>query len=114
MSWGQEVIVDCSGCNDGIHDIDHIEGFVADLCDQIKMVRVGDPEFIHIGDLGDKSGYTCFQMIRTSSVICHFCANGDAFFNVFSCKDLDTMTTIGVIKKWFEPKAIDGKKVVRG
>jgi hypothetical protein len=78
------------------------------------MVRVGNPHLIHINDLGDKSGWTVFQMIRTSSVVCHFCKNGDAFFDVFSCKDISEEATKAVIQKWFDPLFMESQKITRG
>lgn len=114
MSWGNEVIVDCRGCNDRIDDASQIEKFIEDLCDKIDMERVGKPVFIFISDLDDKSGWTCFQMIRTSNVTMHGCMNGDAFFNVFSCKDVDPTVVADTIKEWFAPNELTLSFHVRG
>lgn len=114
MSWGQEVLVDCRGCNDNIDSTVAITEFIYELCRRIEMTRVGDPEFVHIDDLGDKSGYTVFQMIRTSSIVVHFCRNGDAFFNIFSCKSLSATIAKEVIDQWFTPKEMQVTHVKRG
>lgn len=114
MSWGQEVLVDCRRCNDNIKNKRVIEGFIAELCDRIGMVAVGKPVLVHVDDLGDKNGWTAFQMIKTSAIVAHFCDSGDAFFDVFSCKDIDQDTVETIIYAWFSPLLMRAKKVDRG
>ena len=42
------------------------------------------------------AGYSLVQLIETSAITGHFCdASGDAYLDIFSCKDFDPATAIG-------------------
>jgi S-adenosylmethionine/arginine decarboxylase-like enzyme len=54
------------------------------------------------------------QLIATSALTGHFCdASGDAYLDVFSCKDLDPEIAIRVVQKHFRPKLVRNRSVSR-
>ena len=47
------------------------------------------------------------QLIETSAVTGHFCdKSGDAYLDVFSCKDFDSEVAIGVVERHLQPDSI--------
>jgi S-adenosylmethionine/arginine decarboxylase-like enzyme len=64
--------------------------------------------------LPEAAGYSLVQLIETSAVTGHFCdASGDAYLDVFSCKDFDAQVAIGVIERHLRPESIRKVELVR-
>jgi S-adenosylmethionine decarboxylase len=104
--FGQHLIVDAAGCNDGIRDREAIARFARALVAAIDMKAYGAPLIEHFGheDL-QASGYTLVQLIETSHIAAHFCDHtGEAYFDVFSCKAFDQEVALQVIDEHFAPR----------
>ena len=103
--WGYQLLLDCSGCGEGIKNRDVITSFVKELIERIDMVAHGDPviEFLCPGD-DDKAGYSLMQLITTSSIVGHFIdATSTAYIDIFSCKTFEITTVQEVVDKYFTP-----------
>ncbi len=104
--FGYHLMLDCSGC-ENIDSKDIIYKFVKDLVNKIDMVAHGEPIIEHLlpGDL--KQGYSLLQLITTSNICGHFMElNGTAYFDIFSCKEFNSVTAQDVVKQYFNPKKI--------
>ena len=78
------------------------------------MVPYGEPTVKHFGS-DNKSGYTLVQLIETSNITGHFCdQSGDAYLDVFSCKDFHDKDVIDVIWKYFLPRDLSSTTLFRG
>ncbi len=102
-------MLDCSSCDrEAVRDAEAIRGFCADLVSSIGMVAYGDPVLEHFAThLPEAAGYSLVQLIETSAVTGHFCdASGDAYLDVFSCKDFDPTVAVDVVRRHFHPKLV--------
>lgn len=69
------------------------------------MKAYGRPQVIHFGS-GNKAGYTLVQLIETSNITGHFCDDsGDAYLDIFSCKDYSEKEVLKVVDQFFEPES---------
>lgn len=102
--WGYHLLLDCAACDlSKVTDPAVIKEFVVQLVTDIDMVAYGEPQIVHFGD-GDLSGWTLVQLIETSNITAHFCDNnGDAYIDVFSCKEFDPEIALAVVQKFFSP-----------
>lgn len=100
--WGKHLILDCSGCTD--MDAENIKEFVADLVAAIDMTAVGKPIIQYLSPEPHLAGHSLMQLIETSSITAHFCdESGEAYFDIFSCKDFDHRLAIDVVEDFFDP-----------
>lgn len=114
LTWGFEAIIDCKSGSDAIKDPVAIAGFCKELVKTIDMEAYGDPQIVHFGK-DDKSGYTLMQLITTSNIVVHFCdQTGDAYVNVFSCKQFQIIDVRNCLQKWFEFKSNKERFLLRG
>ena len=82
--------------------------------DRIEMVPYGQPWVQRFGE-GNKAGYTLVQLIETSNIVAHFCdETNDAYIDVFSCKEFHERDVTDVVNKYFWPKRMTAKMLVRG
>jgi len=104
MGWGKLAIINLYECNEGIKKKKKIEEFIQILCKVINMKRVGPTRIKRFGK--DKiKGYSAFQFIETSSIICHFDEiQNRAFIDIFSCKNFDGKKAKDFAKKFFGAK----------
>ena len=103
------MVLDCSSCDrEAVRDSGVIREFCADLVSSIGMVAYREPVLEHFAThLPEAAGYSLVQLIETSAVTGHFCdASGDAYLDVFSCKDFDPEIAIRVVQKYFCPKLV--------
>jgi S-adenosylmethionine decarboxylase len=107
--WGRHLVLDCSSCDRRtVRDPDAIRAFCEDLIPSIGMVAYGEPVLEHFAThLPEAAGYSLVQLIETSAVTGHFCdASGDAYIDVFSCKDFDPEIAIRIVRRHFSPKLV--------
>ena len=97
MMYGKELIIDLHDCDVSKFNRKDIEKFLIELCDDvIDMERAdlnwwdyeNDPEEYEKAPPHLK-GISCVQFITTSSIVIHTLEIGDAYINIFSCKDFD-------------------------
>ena len=98
-----------------MRDADAIREFCEDLVGSIGMVAYGDPVIEHFAThVPEAAGYSLVQLIETSAVTGHFCdASGDAYLDVFSCKDFDPRIAIEVVERHFGPESVLLTELVR-
>lgn len=97
-----------------ITDADRIRKFVRGLVEAIDMRAFGEPQVIHFGPIEQVAGYSMTQLIETSLISGHFVdANGNAYIDVFSCKDYDIGTAIRVCREAFRPKRVTWSAQIR-
>lgn len=104
--WGYHALFDCAACDiPKIKDKENVRNFLKQLVIEIDMVPFGDPFIEHFATHEpDKAGISFFQMIETSNISGHLCdINGDAYIDVFSCKEYDVSKAQAMIQKYFNP-----------
>jgi S-adenosylmethionine/arginine decarboxylase-like enzyme len=107
--WGFHLIMDCGGCDKALVTMpEHIKNFAKALVKKIDMVAYGEPQLVHFGHNDAKlAGYTLIQLIETSNITIHFVdETGEAYVDIFSCKDFNKEDAIEVFKDFFHPKTI--------
>ena len=105
--WGYHLALDCRACDiDKITDATRVAEFARTLVERIDMKAYGEPQVVNFGS-GNKAGFTLVQLIETSNICAHFCnENGDAYFDVFSCKPFDNQTVVDTIQEFFQPERV--------
>ena len=114
--WGKHLVLDCSSCDLGaVRDANAIRDFCEDLVATIGMVAYGEPVLAHFAThLPEAAGYSLVQLIETSAVTGHFCdASGDAYLDVFSCKDFDAEVAVAVVEKHLNPASLRKVELIR-
>jgi S-adenosylmethionine/arginine decarboxylase-like enzyme len=107
--WGKHLVLDLSSCDrEAVRSADAIRAFSEDLVSSIGMVAYGEPVLAHFAThLPEAAGYSLVQLIETSAVTGHFCdASGDAYLDVFSCKDFDSEVAINVVERHLRPESV--------
>ena len=107
--WGKHLVLDLSSCDrEAVRSADAIRAFSEDLVSSIGMVAYGEPVLAHFAThLPEAAGYSLVQLIETSAVTGHFCdASGDAYLDVFSCKDFDSEVAINVVERHLGPESV--------
>jgi S-adenosylmethionine/arginine decarboxylase-like enzyme len=108
--WGYHLILDCAACDKSkITDKQHIINFTKELVKRIDMTAHGEPIVEYFAqEFEDKAGYSMLQLIVTSNLAAHFIdSSGDAYFDVFSCKEFSNQTVIDTIREFFSPQNIN-------
>ena len=104
--WGYHAAFDCAACDKTkISDGENIKAFSKALVDRIDMKAYGEPTAVHFAEHDPgKAGYTLVQLIETSNICGHFVdATGEAYIDVFSCKDFDVSKVLETINEFFDP-----------
>lgn len=103
--WGEHLILNLSECNlKAVTNPQLIEEFSKVLVKKIEMVPYGEPQIIHFGaNDSQTAGWTLLQFIETSNIMAHFCDNGSAYIDIFSCKPFDPQTAMLIVQDYFEP-----------
>jgi S-adenosylmethionine decarboxylase len=107
--WGKHLVLDCSSCDrEAVRDANAIRAFSEDLVASIGMVAYGEPVLAHFAThLPEAAGYSLVQLIETSAVTGHFCdASGDAYLDVFSCKDFDPEVALRIVERHLSPESV--------
>lgn len=108
--WGKHLIIDmAAGDKARVRSAEHISRFVETLIEAISMKAYGPPVLQHFAEhVPEAAGYSLVQLIETSAITGHFCdVSGDAYIDIFSCKDFDTDAAIDVVRTAFRPKHIN-------
>lgn len=101
------MLLDCSDGR-GIESKENIIAFVKELVKEIGMEAYGDPWVERFATHDPtKGGYSLYQMITTSSISSHFVdLTGDAYIDVFSCKEFNDNFVLAVVDKYFKFKRV--------
>ena len=108
--WGKHVIIDMStGDRERVRSARHICRFVETLVETIGMKAYGLPGLEHFAEhLPEAAGYSLVQLIETSAITGHFCdSSGDAYIDIFSCKNFEAELAVRVVRTAFRPKHIN-------
>jgi S-adenosylmethionine/arginine decarboxylase-like enzyme len=114
MKWGKLAIINLYKCNESIKNKKKIKEFIRILCESINMKKVGSVKVKRFGK--DKlKGYSAFQFIETSSIVCHFDETQNrAFIDIFSCRNFDAQKAENFAKKFFKAKKTQLRILIRG
>ena len=114
--WGYHLMLDCSNCNKKkIKSETNIRNFLEELLKVAKMKKLGDPVIENL-QTGDEKlhGFSAVQLIHTSSITCHFMdLSGDAYIDLFSCKEFDIDAISECVESYFAPKRINKHFILR-
>ena len=108
--WGKHVIIDMSaGDRERVRSARHICRFVETLVETIGMKAYGLPVLEHFAEhVPEAAGYSLVQLIETSAITGHFCgSSGDAYIDIFSCKNFEAELAVRVVRTAFRPKHIN-------
>jgi S-adenosylmethionine/arginine decarboxylase-like enzyme len=84
---------------EAVRDANAIRAFCEDPVATIGMVAYRQP---------------VVQLIQTSAVTGHFCdAGGDAYLDVFSCKDFDPEGAVAVVERHLNPTSVRKIELIR-
>jgi len=114
--WGKHLIIDMSaGDRERVQSAQHISRFVETLVEAIGMQGYGAPLLEHFSEhVPEVAGYSLVQLIETSAITGHFCdLSGDAYIDIFSCKDFDAELAVEVVRAAFRPQHINFITLVR-
>lgn len=114
--WGKHVIIDMSaGDRKRVRSAKHIRRFLETLVETIGMKAYGPPVLQHFAEhVPEAAGYSLVQLIETSAITGHFCdRSGDAYIDIFSCKDFQAELAIEVVRASFRPEHINFMTLVR-
>jgi S-adenosylmethionine/arginine decarboxylase-like enzyme len=114
--WGKHLIIDMTaGEIDRVRSAAHISRFVETLVETIGMKADGAPLLEHFAEhVPDAAGYSLVQLIETSAITGHFCdRSGDAYIDIFSCKDFQAELAVEVVRAAFRPQHINFMTLAR-
>lgn len=108
MAFGYHLLLDLSNCNrEKIGSRENIYKFVKTLVEMIDMVAVGEPIIEMLCEGDPKVGYSLMQLISTSNITGHFMdISGEAYIDIFSCKEYDIAVAEKVVRQYFEPEKV--------
>ena len=104
--WGYHAMIDVHGCDkEAITNAETVRAFVKELVEAIDMTAYGEPIIVDFANHDpSKGGFTLVQLIETSNICGHFVsATGDAYIDVFSCKEFQAYDVVKVVQKYFKP-----------
>lgn len=107
--WGHHLILDCKSCEiASITSRETLTEFVKTLVDEIDMKAYGEPLLEHFATHEpEAAGYTLVQLIETSAITGHFVdKNGDAYIDIFSCKEFDPNLAMKIVERFLNPEKI--------
>lgn len=114
--WGKHLIIDMTaGDRERVRSAAHISRFVETLVETIGMEAYGAPLLEHFAEhVPEAAGYSLAQLIETSAITGHFCdSSGDAYIDVFSCKDFAAELAVEVVRAAFRPEHINFMTLAR-
>jgi len=107
--WGHHLILDCAGCDmQSVMSKKNIVAFIKELVPAIDMKAYGEPTVAHFAEHDiEAAGYSLVQLIETSSITGHFVdCSGEAYIDIFSCKNFSHKKAVQMVKKYFNPESV--------
>ena len=79
------------------------------------MNAYGAPLLEHFAEhVPEAAGYSLVQLIETSAITGHFCdRSGDAYIDIFSCKEFAAELAVEVVRAAFRPQHINFMTLMR-
>ncbi|MGQ0673443.1 MAG: S-adenosylmethionine decarboxylase family protein [Hyphomicrobium sp.] len=114
--WGKHLIIDMGGGDPvRVRSGEHIRQFSETLVQAIGMKAYGPPLLKHFAEhVPEAAGYSLVQLIETSAITGHFCdASGDAYIDIFSCRDFETADAMAIVEECFNPSTLSATVLVR-
>lgn len=120
-NYGKELIIDLHNCNVEKFNRKSLRKYFKELCLLIDMQRaklvfwddVGVPEE-EKQTLPHTTGTSAVQFILTSNVTIHTLdLMGNAYINIFSCKEFSAKDALEFTRKWFEGTVVHFKIIDR-
>jgi len=110
MSYGKELILDLHECDVKTFTRESIQQYFDELCELIDMTQCEmhfwDDENVAEEDKQTSphtTGISAIQFILTSNITIHTLTKlGNAYINVFSCKDFKSHDAAEFTRKWFK------------
>ncbi|HEB31339.1 MAG TPA: hypothetical protein ENI15_10765 [Spirochaetes bacterium] len=123
MSYGTELIIDLYKCDESKFTRESIKDWLDELCELIDM----EQEDLHFWDYEDVPeseipydqphliGTSAVQFITTSDIVIHTLEIlKEAYINIFTCKDLDSIKAVTFTKDWFGAGQYEYQTIFRG
>ena len=120
-TYGKELIIDLHNCDPTTFNRKNIKKYFIEICDLIDMERCklswwddhGVPEEEKQTEPHLK-GTTAVQFILTSNIVIHTLdLLGNAYINIFSCKDFDSDDAMNFTSKWFKGEIVSSHEIDR-
>ena len=118
--WGKHAIIDAAGCDyDSIRNIQHIEAFIDELIEKTNMRKWGKMHSMYLvpdnyNTINDTAGWSVVQLITTSNITIHFAETSKSMYlDFFSCKDFSNDVVVALVSKYFSPKSVKTKFLLR-
>jgi len=114
--WGKHLIIDMTaGDRERVQSAAHTSRFVDTLVETIGIKAYGAPLVEHFAEhVPEAAGYSLVQLIETSAITGHFCdRSGDAYIDIFSCKDFAAELAVEVVRAAFRPQHINFMTLMR-
>lgn len=102
-------MLNCKACSiETITSETALASFAKQLVNSIDMIAYGEPIITHFAKENPKAaGFTLIQLIETSSITGHFVdESGDAYLDVFSCKEFKPDKVVKLVADFFHPEKI--------
>ena len=119
--YGKELIIDLHACDSETFNRKSIKNFFKELCKRIDMRAEKlcwwddyglEPEFQQKEP--HTKGTTAVQFILTSNITIHTLdLLGNAYINIFSCKDFDADAAMTFSAQWFKGTIVNSQIVER-
>jgi S-adenosylmethionine/arginine decarboxylase-like enzyme len=120
MTFGEHLILDCTGMNDNMSNKEEIQKFIDELVNNVlKMKKKGDTVFEYFEDNEynrerDIVGYSVVQVISLSSIVLHLNdISRTGYIDIFTCGDLKLDDIASCINRYFSPDTMKKLMILR-
>lgn len=119
--YGKELILDLHGCDTKTFQRKYIGAYFKMVCYLIDMERCKLTWWDDVGVPKEEQqtephlkGTSAVQFIMTSSIVVHTLdLMGNAYINIFSCKNFNEKVSADFTKTWFGGKIVSKKTIKR-
>lgn len=116
--FGYELLMDCYYCKPNVcGNLNHCYSYLNNLVDFIGMKRQEPPSIFRTDrkSFPDKAGLSGWAPLAESSIVIHTLSKHNFItIDVYSCKEFDKDKVIKFTKRYFEPKKIETRFILRG
>ncbi len=116
--FGYELLLDCYYCKEGVcGQLDHCYSYLDNLVDFLGMQKQTPPSIFRTDrkSFPDKAGLSGWVPLAESSVVIHTLSkNNFISIDIYSCKEFDPKKVIEFTRKYFEPRKLEKRFILRG